>query len=79
MPISVGDMRSWDDSSIGGVDFKNDTTSIDSSEASRRESVVSRSFSEWNWNDLRNDVDRISPSSGSANSTNTFRVSYPIY
>lgn len=63
----------WDDYG----EIKTDSTSIESSELSRRESIVSRSLSEWNWTnnitDSKSD-DRISPSSSSINS-NIFKVS----
>lgn len=41
---------------------------VESSEASRRESTVSRSISDWNWTDTKSD-DRISPGSSSINSS----------
>lgn len=45
---------------------------LESSDASRRESMASRSMSEWNWSDTRSD-DKVSPSTCSINSS-VFKV-----
>lgn len=67
MPINLNDVRPWEE-----VDGKNESPSADGSEISRRESVVSRSLSEWNWSDTKSD-ERISPGSCSMNSS-VFKV-----
>ncbi|XP_074040221.1 rabphilin isoform X2 [Leptinotarsa decemlineata] len=60
--ITLSEIRSWDDS---GTEARGET---ESSEASRRESMASRSMSDWNWSENRSD-DKISPSTCSMNSS----------
>ncbi|XP_023309882.1 rabphilin-3A [Anoplophora glabripennis] len=60
--VTLSEIRSWDDS---GTEAKGET---ESSDASRRESMASRSMSDWNWSDTRSD-DKISPSTCSINSS----------
>ncbi|XP_050311012.1 rabphilin-3A isoform X2 [Anthonomus grandis grandis] len=58
-----GDPKPWDESTS---DYKTDT---DNGEASRRESMASRSMSEWNWSDTRSSDDKLlSPSTSSVKS-----------
>lgn len=73
MPNSYADSKNWDEMTT--TDGKTDSTSADSSEISRRESVASRSLSEWNWTDSRSE-DKVSPGSSSVNS-NVFKVLFP--
>ncbi|KAK9746657.1 C2 domain [Popillia japonica] len=63
--IATNDVRGWEE-----VDSaKMETTSGESSELSRRDSVASRTISEWNWTaDSRSD-EKISPSACSINSS----------
>lgn len=70
MPNNCGDSKNWDEATT--TDGKTDSNSVDSSEISRRESVASRSLSEWNWTDSRSE-DKVSPGSSSVNS-NVFKV-----
>ncbi|KAG5888086.1 hypothetical protein JTB14_024858 [Gonioctena quinquepunctata] len=60
--VTLSEIRSWDDS---GTEARGET---ESSEASRRESMASRSMSDWNWSENRSD-DKISPSTCSVNSS----------
>lgn len=73
MPNNDSTSKLWDEYG----EIKTDSTSAESSEISRRESLVSRSLSEWNWTNNTTDSksdDRISPSSCSINSS-IFKVS----
>lgn len=64
----VNEAKSWDE-----LDYKMETTSAESSELSRRDSIVSRTVSEWNWTtDSRSD-EKVSPSASSINSS-VFKV-----
>ncbi|XP_063925264.1 rabphilin-3A isoform X2 [Zophobas morio] len=53
--------------SLAEKSWEKDQVSGESSEASRRESTVSRSLSEWNWSDSRSE-EKVSPSTSSVSS-----------
>ncbi|CAH1164805.1 unnamed protein product [Phaedon cochleariae] len=67
--ITLSEVKSWEDS--GTDDRKRETAS---SEASRRESMASRSISDWNGSEIRSD-EKVSPSTSSANSSILFKSS----
>ena len=62
--------------SLAEKSWEKDQVSGESSEASRRESTVSRSLSEWNWSDSRSE-EKVSPSTSSVSSI--FKVSWIFY
>ncbi|GJQ79793.1 Rph [Trypoxylus dichotomus] len=62
--LATNDVKGWEE-----IDSRMETTSAESSELSRRDSVASRTISEWNWTtDSRSD-EKISPSACSINSS----------
>lgn len=59
--LTLNEVKNWDDTMLD----KSDGNSVGSQEASRRESMASRSTpSEWNWSDVRSD-EKVSPSTSS--------------
>lgn len=55
---AISEARSWEGAFS---EARPDTASVDVSEASRRESMASRSISEWNWSETSRGDEKISP------------------